>query len=142
MRVGSNERGARRVAVCASGGMNSMRERRSGSRQAFKAKVTITVIPAESVDAPSRPMVCKGWTQDVSLGGLHLRTRKALPVHAKADMDVHCERPAENMKLRGRVEWVRRESDTACDVGIFIEDTPRDDLIAWHRMLVRRGLAH
>ncbi|MDA0991471.1 MAG: PilZ domain-containing protein [Verrucomicrobia bacterium] len=116
-----------------------MRERRGAARIDLTAKVTATVLEPEVANG-SKKNSCTGWTQDVSLGGLNLRTRKSLPLHARLDLDVHCEHPIETVHLRGRVGWVRQESGVRHTVGVFLDETSKDDLVAWRRMLERRGL--
>lgn len=115
-----------------------MKERRTAGRLELPAKVAVTVLAhnGNGVDT------CSGRTRDVSLGGLRLRTRKALPLHANVSLELRCERPVEFMQVQGRVGWVQRMGPTSFEIGVFVEGTPREDLVTWRRVLKRRGLLY
>ena len=114
-----------------------MRERRTAPRLALQAKFKASVVDGDA----SRDEICSGWTQDASVGGLNVKARRSLPLHSNVEIDLRCTHPLEELKIRGRVGWVRKESgNKACFIGIFLDSSRKDDLISWRRMLERRGL--
>jgi len=117
-----------------------MQERRVAARLPLKAKFTAVCVGG-GTSSNGSGTGCSGWTSDVSFGGIQLRSRKTLPLHADVDIDVHCKHPIEEFTLHGQVGWVRKEGATMNEIGVFLRGTAKDDLVAWQRMLVRRGLA-
>jgi hypothetical protein len=39
------------------------------------------------------------------------------------------------------VGWVREEGDKMHSIGVFLDGADKSDLVAWRRMLDRRGIA-
>lgn len=120
-------------------GFEIMKDRRITARVPLKAKCHAVCVSADT-SSNGNGTKCSGWTSDASLGGIQLRSRKALPLHADIEVEVHCTHPIEEFTLRGQVGWVRREGATMNEIGVFLHGTDRNDLVAWRRMLVRRGL--
>jgi hypothetical protein len=115
-----------------------MRERRSAQRLALQARFKASVI---SGDTSVEDNCCAGWTQDASVGGLNVKARRSLPLHSNVEIDLQCTRPIEELKIRGRVGWVRKESGNKTFlIGIFLDSSRKEDLITWRRLLERRGL--
>ena len=115
-----------------------MSERRSAPRMALQARFKASVIDGNSSPDDKH---CAGWTQDASVGGLNVKARRSLPLHSNVEIDLQCTHPIEELKIRGRVGWVRKESgNKSYFIGIFLDSSCKDDLISWRRLLERRGL--
>jgi len=115
-----------------------MRERRTAPRLALQARFKANVIDGDSSGEDDS---CAGWTQDASVGGLNVKARRSLPLHSNVEIDLQCTRPIEELKIRGRVGWVRQESGNKTYlIGIFLDSSRKEDLITWRRLLERRGL--
>jgi hypothetical protein len=117
-----------------------MRERREAPRLTLRARFRADVVSDEPEKA-SNGDHCAGWTSDVSFGGLHLSSRRSLPLHSMIDLEVSCTHPAESLTIRGRVGWVREEADKMHAIGVFLDAAEKSDLVAWRRMLDRRGIS-
>jgi len=113
-----------------------MRERRSAPRIPLRAKFEATILE----DSPSKNDTCAGWTKDASVGGLNIQARRELPLHCRVELDLHCTHPIEDIRVYGFVSWVRKESVQTYMIGVFLDPKHKDDLVAWRRMLLRRGL--
>lgn len=116
-----------------------MLDRRESSRLAMKAKVRATVVPEVGKAPAATPGSFRGWTQDVSFGGLRMTSRKPPPLNSMIDMELECTRPIEQCALRGQVGWLCR-SGSAYLIGIFIREPEKERLVTWRRILTRRGL--
>lgn len=116
-----------------------MLERRDAVRLPLKAKLKAQLVgqPGASEGVGT---VYRGWSQDVSFGGLRLTMRKVPPLNAMVDLDIACTRPIESYRLRGQVGWHCREGAQTYVVGIFVREPSKERLVAWRRMLERRGL--
>lgn len=117
-----------------------MRERREAPRLSLRARFKAHVV-SDDPEKKKNGDHCAGWTQDVSFGGLHLSSRKSLPLHSMVDLEISCTHPVESVTLRGRVGWVREEGDKMHSIGVFLDGADKSDLVAWRRMLDRRGIA-
>lgn len=116
-----------------------MLDRRESSRLAMKAKVRATVVPETGGSPAAASEVFRGWTQDVSFGGLRMTSRKPPPLNSTIEMELECTRPIEQCALRGQVGWLCRSGSTYL-IGIFIREPIKERLVTWRRILTRRGL--
>lgn len=112
-----------------------MPERRGAQRLPLKAKIRTYLVQGTALTEH-----CSGWTQDVSIGGLRFLARKPVPMNATVEMEIACTRPVESCRLRGQVGWLGRENEKQYVVGVFVREPSAERLVAWRRILTRRGL--
>lgn len=114
-------------------------DRREAIRIPLKAKICAHFVAA-SESPNGKAEAFRGWTQDVSFGGLRVILRKPPPLNAIVDIELACTRPIETFRLRGQIGWHCRESARSYMVGIFVREPSKERLVGWRRMLERRGL--
>jgi len=114
-------------------------ERRQHVRLAERHKVRMSIrsLPGGK---PATSVNLSGWTEDISVGGLRLTSRKKLPVGADLDLHVELTHPLETFDVAGKVVWCGAHTGgRSVQAGIYISASPRKAFIEWSRMVTRRA---
>lgn len=110
-----------------------MPERRRYPRAIQTGRVMISVLPHSDVGA-GVALTFDCSTDDVSAGGLRIRSHHPLSVGTQLDIRVAFADPPQSFRLKGVVMW-RMESES---MGVELMDTDPATLQAWQRFVLDR----
>jgi len=112
--------------------------RRTDPRILEANSVAVTIL--ESPGAPqleNETLFCS--TEDVSVGGVKLRSRVSPPIDSRLKLLVALGTPLCSFTHAGRVAWLgKRDENGRVEMGVEFTDTPDDVLAQWREVIEHR----
>ena len=111
------------------------RERRQYERFSVAKVIYVEVVRSASGKETDNPIIrCE--TVDISIGGLRIWVPEAIPEGSRLNLAVPMDDWKNNLELSARSVWTRPcESPPGCWVGIELEDSEREDMERWFRVV-------